>query len=117
VPLARFRFAMSIVDSLRGPEYDLDQMQHATKELSDFLANPPENQDFVRAAEEARQRLLRWQAERHLLVADFYAKVGNRPGEVLHLRRATAPELAVTEAAERARNRLAALGESLEGGQ
>jgi outer membrane protein assembly factor BamD (BamD/ComL family) len=117
VPLARFRYAMSIVEALRGPEYDLDQMQHATKELADFLASPPENQEFVRAAEEARARLLRWQAERHLLVADFYAEIGNRPGEVLHLRKAAAPELTATDASEQARRRLTSLGEPLEAGQ
>jgi outer membrane protein assembly factor BamD (BamD/ComL family) len=111
VPLARFRYAMCIVASLRGPEYDLDQMQHATKELNDFLANPPENPEFLREATDARDRLLRWQAERHVLVADFYARIGNRAGEVEHLRKAVAPEFAATDASAAARKRLQAFGE------
>lgn len=109
---ARFRFAMSIVAELRGSEYDLDQMQHATREMRAFLANPPENPQFVAAAESALQQLLLWQAERHLAVADFYARIGKPAGEVVHLRKAAAPEFAATPQATAARQRLAALDPS-----
>lgn len=108
VPLARFRFAMSIVASLHGPDYDLDQMRHATHELRDFMANPPENPEFMRQAQAALARLLEWQAERYLRVATFYADIGNRPGELDNLRKAAAPEFAATAAAATARERVAA---------
>jgi len=111
VGLARFRFAMSITGSLRGPEYDLEKMQLAITELRAFLANPPENPTFVKQAQAASRRLLTWQADRHLLVAEFYARVGNRFGEVRGLRRAAAAEFAECEATSKARQRLEALGE------
>lgn len=115
-PFARFRFAMSIVAELRGSDYDLDQMMHATREMQAFLENPPENPEFVREAEAALQRLLRWQAERHLSIADFYRRVGNERGELVHLERAAAPEFAATDAAATARRRLADLGHAVEVG-
>jgi outer membrane protein assembly factor BamD (BamD/ComL family) len=109
-PLARFRFAMSIVASLRGPEYDLEKMESASKELRAFLDNPPENPTFVAEATAALQRLLAWRAERHLRIAEFYRRVGNGPGEVEHLHAATVAEFAATEAAAAARQRLSELG-------
>lgn len=104
---ARFRYAMSIVATLRGPEYDLDEMQHATKELNEFLADPPENPEFVAAAQSARERLLGWQAERHWLVAGFYDRVGNRTGYLQQLHMAAADQFAATDYGKRARQTLA----------
>lgn len=103
---ARFRFAMSRVASLRGPEYDLDEMQHASRELVDFLAKPPENQAFVDAARESLQRVLGWQADRYIIIANFYRTIGNRPGELASLQRAMAENLAGTPAAASAKARL-----------
>ena len=112
-PLARFRFAMSIVGSLRGPDYDLEKMESATKELRVFLDRPPENRTFVTEAAAALERLLSWRAQRHLAIADFYRTVGNHAGEVLHLQIAAAPEFAQTDAAGTARERLGQLGEPM----
>ncbi len=93
---ARFRFAMSIVASLEGPEYDLERMQQAVRELRDFLDKKPENPEMVRAAEEAVARLLEWQAERHLKIAAFYRTVRNLHGQRYHLGIAAGPEFATT---------------------
>lgn len=93
---AQFRFAMSIVASLEGPDYDLERMQHAVRELRDFLNRKTENPEMVRAAQEAADRLLEWQAERHLQIASFYRTVGNLAGERLHLDVAAGPEFATT---------------------
>ena len=109
-PKARFRFAMSIVSALRGPEYDLEKMEIASKELRAFLDNPPEIPQYVAEATAALQRLLSWRAERHMHIANFYQRVGNRTGEVEHLHAATVPEFAATEAAAAARQRLQELG-------
>lgn len=87
-PLARFRFAMSIFARLQGPDYDLDEMQRASRELEDFLADPPENPGFVAEAREALTTLREWQAERHLSIASFYRRIGNDPGYHSHLRKA-----------------------------
>jgi len=106
VVYARFRYAMSIVEGLMGPEYDLDQMQHACRELRDFLASNPENPDFVATASAALERLLEWRALRHVHIADFYARVDNPPGERLHLEYACVEELAHTKAGITARARL-----------
>ncbi len=112
-PLARFRFAMSIFASLRGPDYDLEKMQSATKELRVFLDNPPENPAFLADAQAAYDQLLSWRAERHWRIAAFYRRVGNRAGELAHLRAAAAPEFAHTEAARAALEQLGQLGEAL----
>lgn len=111
VGLARFRFAMSITRSLRGPEYDFDKMQQATKELQAFLENPPENPKFIDEAHTALRRLLDWQAQRHVIVADFYARVDNPFGEIRGLELATSPEFDGCPASEEARRRLEAMGE------
>jgi outer membrane protein assembly factor BamD (BamD/ComL family) len=109
VPLARFRFAMSLVASLQGPEYDLDQMVHASKELQAFLEKPPENPDFVSQARDSLARVLEWQAERYVKIADFYHTIGNHPGELASLKRAAADELKGTKASVEAKARLAEL--------
>jgi tetratricopeptide (TPR) repeat protein len=106
MPLARFRFAMSIALALRGPLYDLERMALATNELEAFLANPPENPQFVAEASDALDRLLRWQAERHVRIADFYRDIDNRFGEIQHLRIAMSTQFLGTEAAAEAERRL-----------
>jgi len=107
---ASFRFAMSIYAGLKGPDYDLDQMQHAGRELRDFLLTNPENPEFVATAKHALRTLLEWQAERHHQIAAFYARVGNEPGRRLHLEIAAGEEFATTAAHERATAELAASG-------
>jgi outer membrane protein assembly factor BamD (BamD/ComL family) len=93
---AQYRFAMSIVASLEGPEYDLERMQHAVKELRSFLATNPENPELVREAKEAEQRLLEWQIERHLSIVHFYRRVGNVAGQLYHLDVAARADFAST---------------------
>jgi hypothetical protein len=109
VVYAQYRFAMSIVASLQGPDYDLDRMQHATRELRDFLASKPENPAIVQDAEAALGRVLEWQVERHLQIAAFYLRVGNALGRRHHLEIAAGPEFATTEAHKRAVEQLAEL--------
>jgi outer membrane protein assembly factor BamD (BamD/ComL family) len=106
-PYANFRYAMSIFASLQGPEYDLDEMQHASKELTAFLASPPENPRFVAEAKAALATLLRWRAERHLQVARFYRRVHNHFGYVENLQKAAADEFAETPSGQEARRLLA----------
>lgn len=101
---------MSIHAGLQGPDYDLDQMQLATRELRDFLASHPENPEFVATATRALQSLLEWQSERHHRIAGFYHTVGNAQGRRLHLERAASDEFAATLAHDRAAAELAALG-------
>lgn len=109
VVYARFRFAMSIVAGLQGPDYDLDQMELATRELQAFLAGQPENPDFVAAAKAAHAQLLGWQSERHLQIAGFYRTVGNRYGERHHLQIAGSERFYGTPANQQAVAELAAL--------
>lgn len=115
VVYARFRFAMSIVSGLQGPDYDLDQMEHASRELRDFLRGNPENPDFVAQASSSLARLLEWRAERHLRIADFYARVDNPTGHRLHLEYACIEELAATGAGKAARARLDLLADGGDG--
>lgn len=93
---AQYRFAMSIVASLEGPEYDLDRMLHATRELRDFLAGRPENPTIVAEAEAALAQVLEWQVERHLQIAAFYHRVGNPIGRRHHIEIAAGNEFAST---------------------
>jgi outer membrane protein assembly factor BamD (BamD/ComL family) len=104
VKYARFRYAMSIVDSLQGPEYDLDKMNHAVRELRDFLAAGPENPELLRTAEQALARLMEWRAERHIYIAQFYRRVGNVLGQQYHLDIASGQEFEKTEAYDKARD-------------
>lgn len=96
VKYARFRFAMSLYASLQGPDYDLDKMTQAKQELRDFLRETTENPDLVATARAALAQILDWQAERHLQIAAFYRRVGNRPGQAYHLALAASPEYAST---------------------
>ncbi|MBL8754995.1 MAG: outer membrane protein assembly factor BamD [Planctomycetes bacterium] len=97
VGYAQFRFAMSIVASLEGPNYDLDSMQRGERELRDYLDGKPENPEFVATATAALARLRDWQVERHLFVASFYRRVANLPGELHHLELAAGPAFAGTQ--------------------
>ena len=96
VKYARFRFAMSLFASLQGSDYDLDKMSQAARELRDFLRETTENPELVGKARDALTQLLDWQAERHLKIAAFYRRVGNRPGERLHLDVAASEEFEST---------------------
>ena len=93
---AQFRFAMSIVACIEGPEYDLDRMQAAVKELRSFLAGNSEQADLVRQAREAEQRVLEMQIQRHLAIAGFYRRIGNLAGQRHHLTIAASTEFAST---------------------
>jgi len=104
---ARYRYAMSIVATLRGADYDLDEMQHACKELADLLANPPENPEFVADAKAALSRILDWRAERHWNEARFYRRIDNQPGYLQQLQRAADPEFADTDHGKLAQRELA----------
>ncbi|MBL9077046.1 MAG: outer membrane protein assembly factor BamD [Planctomycetes bacterium] len=105
VGYASFRFAMSIVDSLQGPDYDLAKMEHAVRELNDFLQSPPENPNLQAQARDALARLKEWRARRHVTIAAFYRRVGNEPGERHHLDIAARAEFDGTEAQVEARAR------------
>lgn len=109
-PLARFRIAMSEFRVLHGPPYDQDQMERARNELRSFLANPPERPDFVAEASAALQVVVNWMAQRHVLIADFYRKLGNTWGERLHLQSAS-QQFPDTDAGRAAAERLAAMGD------
>jgi len=97
VKYARFKFAMSLFESLQGPDYDLDKMTQAARELRDFLRETNENPDLVTKAREALRQLMNWQAERHLRIAAFYQRVGNRAGRRYHLEIAASKEFETTE--------------------
>ena len=109
-PLARYQFAMSIYLSLRGPDYDLDRMEAAARELEVYVAGNPENPTFRAEAEAAIATLRDWRSTRHITIADFYRTVDNRPGEVEHLHLAADPQFAGTEAATEAAARLQEMG-------
>lgn len=94
VGYAQYKYAMCLVQSLEGPDYDLERMQQATRELRDFLATKPENPEFVRTAQESIQRITDWRLQRHLDVAAFYATVGSAAGRLHHLELAADPQLA-----------------------
>lgn len=111
---AQFRFAMSIVASLQGPDYDLDRTEHATRELNTFLASQPENPELLAETRRALATLREWQVERHLTIADFYRRVGNVPGQRYHLELATREEFADVPAYARAVAERDALASSLQ---
>lgn len=97
VKYARFKFAMSLFESLQGPDYDLDKMTQAARELRDFLREANENIELVEKAKQALTQLMNWQAERHLQIASFYRRVGNRAGRRHHLDIAASKEFETTQ--------------------
>lgn len=107
-PYALYQIAMSQFFQLSGPEYDLQEIQLARQELLELLRNPPERPDFQASAQQALATVNLWISQRHLKIADYYARVGNLAGEKLHLERAmaTGPDL---EPGQAAAARLAAM--------
>ena len=85
---------MSIVASLRGPDYDLDRMQYAVRELRSFLATRHENPQMRAESERALAQLLEWQVQRHLDIAEYYRTLGSDAGVRYHLELATSAEFA-----------------------
>lgn len=109
-PVARYQYAMSIYLSLYGPDYDLDRMETAARELEVYLSSNPENPQFRAEADAAFATLRDWRSTRHLTIADFYRTVGNKPGEIEHLHLACEPQFAGCDASIEATQRLAELG-------
>jgi outer membrane protein assembly factor BamD (BamD/ComL family) len=95
---ARYRFAMSVAATVEGPDYDLERIRQAVRELQDFLRLRPENPEIARTANEALAKMLAWQAERHLQTAGFYRRIGNEPGALHHLEIAASEAFAGTPA-------------------
>jgi outer membrane protein assembly factor BamD (BamD/ComL family) len=89
---AKYRFAMSIVAGLRGPDYDLDRMQHAVRELRGFLNTEPESPQMLAEAERALTQVLSWQVQRHVNVVGYYRRLDNLDGQLHHAMLATQEE-------------------------
>jgi outer membrane protein assembly factor BamD (BamD/ComL family) len=107
VAYARFRYAMSIVACLEGPEYDQARMAEAERELREYLAGAYENPAMNDAANEALRTVMEWLLERELVIAAFYARIGNPPGELLHLERAADARFAGLSRHDEAKTKLA----------
>ena len=88
---AQFRLAMSLVASLRGPDYDLSRMELTVGHLREFLNSTPEGPKMVEAATEALTMIKQWQVQRHLDIADFYQTLKSTEGQRYHLQLATRP--------------------------
>ncbi|MEM7205692.1 MAG: outer membrane protein assembly factor BamD [Planctomycetota bacterium] len=108
VPLARFRIAIAAFESLEGPAYDLRSLVRAHNELRDFLGQGVENPGFATTAREALATVREWLGEKHLLIADFYRRVGSPAGSELHLARA-AQAFPDTAAGQRAAEQMGAV--------
>lgn len=106
VSKAMFRYAMAGYMSLVGPAYDLQRLDTVRRELEAFLATDAENVEYRREAEGALRTTRAWLGQKHVAIADFYARVDNRDGERYHLERAAA-DFADTEAGRDAKQRLA----------
>jgi tetratricopeptide (TPR) repeat protein len=91
---AQFRFAMSIVAGLRGPDYDLYRMELAVGELRAFLGTNPESPKMLAETTAALEKVLLWQMQRHLSIAEFYRTLNSRKGERYHLELATRKDFA-----------------------
>lgn len=89
---AQFRLAMSLVASLRGPDYDLARMELAAGHLREFLNSQPEGPQMVEAATQALVMVKQWQVQRHLDIADFYKTLASVEGQRYHLMLATRAE-------------------------
>lgn len=102
---AAFRVAMCYFRQLEGPEYDLEGMDQAMRELTDFLKPNFENPGFRQEAKAALRTVRSWLGDKHLGIADFYLTLRNRRGEHHHLLIAL-NQFPETPAAKRAARRL-----------
>jgi outer membrane protein assembly factor BamD (BamD/ComL family) len=102
---AAFRVAMCYFRQLEGPEYDLEGMNLAKTELTDFLKSEVENPSFRKQAQVALRTVRSWLAQKHLGIAEFYRVLNNPAGEHHHLLIAVT-KFPLTPAAERAGRRL-----------
>lgn len=83
---ALFRVAMCHYRRLEGPEYDLEEMTLALKELTDFLAHKEiDNPRYRAEAEAARSKVRADMAAKQLSIAEFYRELGNGVGRRTHL--------------------------------
>jgi len=99
---AQFRYAMSIVASLHGPDYDLNRMEQAVGELRAFLGTKPENPKMLAQSNEALQLVMAWQVQRHLDIADYYKTLKSDAGVRHHLRLAAREDFAGVPGYDRA---------------
>ena len=106
--LARFRVAMTRFFQLEGPAYDLEALTLAHNELKDFLAGVPENPKFRSEATKALGQTRAWLGTKHVQIASFYRRLGNRFAEQTHLAIAVA-EFGETSAAAEAATLLRAM--------
>lgn len=107
---AAFRVAMCYFLQLEGPEYDLQGMNQAKAELTDFLKNEIENPGFRKQAQVALRTVRSWLAEKQVGIAEFYRILNNPEGEHQHLLLAVT-QYPLTPAAERAGKRLKKMAE------
>ncbi len=105
---AQFRLAMSLVASLRGPDYDLSRMELAAGHLREFLSSKPEGPQMVEAATAALVLVKQWQVQRHVDIADFYKTLNSPAGQRYHLQLATRADFDKVPGYEQALERLKA---------
>ncbi len=99
--LAAFRIAMSHYHLVAGPDYDLERLENARRELAAYLAGKRPNPDFVEEARRALDRILYWIDEKHLIIADFYLRIDKPEGARFHLEKILArPDSPLYEAAK-----------------
>lgn len=99
---AQFRYAMSIVASLRGSDYDLNRMEQAVGELRAFLGTNPENPQMLAESNRALLQVMTWQVQRHLDIADYYKILKSAEGVRHHLRLAAREDFVGVPGYERA---------------
>jgi tetratricopeptide (TPR) repeat protein len=99
---AQFRYAMSIVASLRGSDYDLNRMEQAVGELRAFLGTNPENPQMLAESNKALLQVMTWQVQRHLDIADYYKTLQSAAGVRHHLRLAAREDFVGVPGYERA---------------
>jgi outer membrane protein assembly factor BamD (BamD/ComL family) len=99
---AQFRYSMSIVASLRGSDYDLNRMGQAVGELRAFLGTNPESPQMLAQCNAALLKVMTWQVQRHLDVAEYYKELNSAEGIRHHLRLATREDFVNIPGYERA---------------
>ncbi|GEM_PF-1934755 len=85
--LASFRIAMAHYRKLVGPEYDLEAMENARRELASYLSVERGNESFVDQARRALTKVLLWIDRKNLLLADFYLRIDKPESARLYLQR------------------------------
>ncbi len=85
--LATYRIAMANFYKLTGPDYDLEALEAARRELVSFLKTNIHNPKYLENARKALAVTLNWIDQKNIKIADFYIRVSKPKSAAIYLQK------------------------------